>query len=397
MYMFQKMPVILLAIIAAIFILDGFIPYEVKSHIFALSLLVKSIIIFSLPFIIFMLLFKTVAKLSSSATKIILLVLGGVCCSNFLSTMISYQIGSAVYGMDLSLAIPQDVSGLLPAWKVIVPSVASNDIAMFSGLILGVLSSLVVPRVAAKISAFFDTVVSWAFKVLTCIVPVFIVGFILKLNHDKVIHTIAQDYALIFTLVALSLAVYIAAIYFVSSRFRLSAFVASLKNMFPAAIAGFSSMSSAAAMPLTIMGAEKNSANPTLARLAIPTTVNVHLIGDCFAIPIFAFAVMKNYGMAEPMFYSYLIFALYFVLAKFSVAAIPGGGILVMLPILESQLGFTAEMGSMITALYILFDPVITCANVLGNGGFAMVLDRLRGRRDAAEKVIQSASLGISK
>jgi Na+/H+-dicarboxylate symporter len=74
-----------------------------------------------------------------------------------------------------------------------------------------------------------------------------------------------------------------------------------------------------------------------------------------------------------------LTFALYFVLAKFSVAAIPGGGILVMLPILESQLGFTAEMGSMITALYILFDPVITCANVLGNGGFAMVVDRLQG------------------
>ena len=51
--------------------------------------------------------------------------------------------------------------------------------------------------------------------------------------------------------------------------------------------------------------------------------------------------------------------------------------IIVMLPILESHLGFNAQMMSLITALYILFDPVITCANVLGNGGFAMVIDRL--------------------
>ena len=73
----------------------------------------------------------------------------------------------------------------------------------------------------------------------------------------------------------------------------------------------------------------------------------------------------------------YLVFAFYFVLAKFSVAAVPGGGILVMLPILESCLGFDAQMLSLITALYILFDPVITCANVLGNGGFALGMDKM--------------------
>jgi Na+/H+-dicarboxylate symporter len=131
-------------------------------------------------------------------------------------------------------------------------------------------------------------------------------------------------------------------------------------------------------MPLTIIGTEKNSKNPALSRLAIPVTVNTHLIGDCFAIPIFAFAVMKNFAMPEPAFFSYVIFAFYFVLAKFSVAAIPGGGIIVMLPILESQLGFNTEMSSLITALYILFDPVITCANVCGNGAFAMALNKIQ-------------------
>jgi len=155
--------------------------------------------------------------------------------------------------------------------------------------------------------------------------------------------------------------------------------------MFPAAAAGFGSMSSAASMPLTILGAEKNTGNPTLTRLVIPATVNIHLIGDCFAIPIFAFAVLKNFGIAEPAFFAYVLFACYFVLAKFSVAAIPGGGIIVMLPILESHLGFNGEMASLITALYILFDPVITCANVLGNGGFALALSKIQGKPEQVE------------
>ena len=144
----------------------------------------------------------------------------------------------------------------------------------------------------------------------------------------------------------------------------------------PAAVSGFSTMSSAASMPLTIIGAENSAKNKDLARSVIPATVNIHLIGDCFAIPILAYAVLKSFGMTEPSLLSYLTFSLYFVIAKFSVAAIPGGGILVMLPILEAYLGFNAEMMSLITALYVLFDPVITCANVLGNGAFAKLIDR---------------------
>jgi Na+/H+-dicarboxylate symporter len=147
--------------------------------------------------------------------------------------------------------------------------------------------------------------------------------------------------------------------------------------MAPALMGGAGTMSSAATMPLTLIGVEKNAKHPTLARSVIPMSVNNHLIGDCFAIPIFAFALLKNYGLAQPTFEVYFIFALFFVLAKFSVAAVPGGGILVMLPILQQYLGFTPPMLSLITALYVLFDPVITSANVMGNGAFALITSGL--------------------
>ena len=159
------------------------------------------------------------------------------------------------------------------------------------------------------------------------------------------------------------------------SKFNIRQSLSSIKNMLPAALSGFSTMSSAASMPLTLIGTERNAKNKDMVHTVVPATVNIHLIGDCIAIPCFAFAILKNYGLTQPHLFTYLIFTGYFVLAKFSVAAIPGGGIIVMLPILERYLGFNSEMLSLITALYILFDPVITSTNVLGNGAFAKMID----------------------
>lgn len=375
--MFRKMPLILLAIILLILSIDRFMPLYLKQFLYSLSLSVKSLIIFMLPLIIFMLLFKTISQLSRTATKMIFLILVALCCSNFLSTMISYQIGSIIYQLDLSITMPPDQINLMPIWSFALPKLIANDHAMFAGIFFGILFSLFKPALSLKISLYFEKAIQKMLNMLTFIIPIFISGFIIKLIHDQLIHTIIYDYSLIFILVAISQCIYIACIYLVSNRFNLSSFLQALKNMLPAAVTGFSSMSSAAAMPLTIIGTEKNTQNPSLTRLTTPLTVNTHLIGDCFAIPIFVFAIMKNFGIPEPTFFAYLLFALYFVMAKFSVAAIPGGGIIVMLPILESQLGFTAEMSSLITALYILFDPVITCTNILGNGGFSLTLSKL--------------------
>jgi Na+/H+-dicarboxylate symporter len=134
-------------------------------------------------------------------------------------------------------------------------------------------------------------------------------------------------------------------------------------------------MSSAASIPLTLIGTEKNAKNKDLVHTVVPATVNIHLIGDCIAIPCFAFAILKNFDLPQPDLMTYFMFTIYFVIAKFSVAAIPGGGIIVMLPILEQYLGFNSNMLSLITALYILFDPIITSANVFGNGAFAKMID----------------------
>lgn len=384
------MPFILLAIILAILLLAPIIPLELKQILYSISLNIKSIIVLILPFVIFGLLLKTVITLSNSATKVIGMILVCVCCSNFISTFLSHYVGIGIYHLNFSMITPVKTLDLLPLWVFEPPKLIANDKAMFAGIILGFILSRLLPGKSEIIAHKISRLINIILGCIVYLIPLFVAGFIVKLQYDGVVAVIIKDYSLIFLLIALAQFTYIGFAFFCLNQFRFSGLMNNLKNMLPAAISGFSTMSSAASMPLTIIGVENNTKNKELSRAVIPATVNIHLIGDCFAIPIFAYAVLKSFGMDEPSLLSYLIFTFYFVIAKFSVAAIPGGGIIVMLPILETYLGFNSAMMSLITALYILFDPVITSANVLGNGAFAKMIDIFldyRIKRNSMNKV----------
>ncbi|MGL9726565.1 MAG: cation:dicarboxylate symporter family transporter, partial [Wolbachia sp.] len=73
----------------------------------------------------------------------------------------------------------------------------------------------------------------------------------------------------------------------------------------------------------------------------------------------------------------YVTFLLYFLLFKFAIVTVPARGIMVMLPVLEKYLKFFPEMFSLITALYIMFNPIITSANVMSNGAFTIMFTKL--------------------
>ena len=328
MSLFRKMPIVLSGIVLLLILTHRWISIEIQSVLYALSLSIISLMIAVLPFIIFILLFKTAASLGQAPTLFIVLVFTGVCISNFIATIISCQIGSLVYRFDLHLQLPHPVDPLIPAWNWTIPHLISNDKGMFAGLISGILCSLAKPAITLKIANSLDQVVNKIFTGIVLIMPVFITGFVIKLIHDQTIYMILSQYAAIVLSIVIALIFYLSFLYLVHNRFHWSGFSACIKNMLPAAITGIGTMSSAASMPFTIIGTEKNSRNPSLVRAIIPATVNIHLIGDCFAIPILAFSVLKTFGFADPSFNQYFIFALFFVLAKFSAGGVPAGGII---------------------------------------------------------------------
>jgi hypothetical protein len=211
--MFRKMPFILVAIILAIVFLDPIIPFELKQFLYTISLNIKSLIILLLPFIIFGLLFKAAVMLSSSATKIIGMILILVCCSNFISTFLSHYLGTWIYGFNLSTLKPYKLDGLTNLWLIDFPRLISNDKAMFAGIIIGVLSALIIPAKSKFIATKIETYINKLLAIFVYLIPLFVAGFIVKLQYDGVVTIIIKDYTAVFALIALAQFSYIALAY----------------------------------------------------------------------------------------------------------------------------------------------------------------------------------------
>jgi Na+/H+-dicarboxylate symporter len=291
---------------------------------------------------------------------------------SYLVSLIAIDIGGTTQFIQDSVA----ADSLFPVFKISLDTLVSNDVALLSGIVLGLITYFLSSKLASKISMIMKVITQYYFKILIPIMPFFIIGTALKLQHDGVLLKIFEQYLPILFVFVTSSYCFVLLQYFILAEFSLSKLVMYLRNVFPATITAFGSMSSASALPLSIKAAEENSIQKSNASIIVPSTVNIHLVGDCFFIPMVAMSVMVSFKMELPGISDYVIFAIHFILAKFAVAAVPGGGILVMLPFLQRYLGFTPEMLSIVTALYILFDPLIAACNVGGNGAMAILFDK---------------------
>jgi len=374
------LPLQLVAMIIGCLLFGDAINEEVKRFFYTISLTIKDGLIFILPAIIFAYVFSCIMSLKKGSWAFVGLLLLMISTSNMVSALVAYLTGWVIGGnmAEVKSAAIGFENELLPYWVLHLPKWIPNDYALFGALGFGFFFSIVrfgkAERIAKRLKAGADYVLR---RCLIPVIPFFIFGFLLNISHQGVLREILTQYGgLLVVMIAVQLS-YIAFLYGVGARFSVRRWIAALRNVLPSGIAGFSTMSSAAAMPLTLEGAQKNVEDPDKVNAIVPITVNVHLIGDSIGIPIMALGMLSTFGLGFPDFGTYLIFAFFFVLAKYAVAAVPGGGILVMLPILEKYLGFDSGMLSLITALYILFDPFITMANVLGNGAFAVVYTKL--------------------
>lgn len=374
-------PLIFFGALVITLIVGPFLPLYFKSLFYACSLLIKDLLIFSLPFVIFCLIFGSISSLGAKAIKYIAIIIPLICMSNFTNTMFSYLVSGAAIKSGIlgsSIAVNNSTSDLIPLFSLNIHNILSNNVALIGGLAFGLAIGIFKRELAINICNYFDKFTKLFFKVLFPLMPIFISGTALKLQHDGILVEICQKYLPVLLVFVISTVGWLLLQFFILAKFNISQFSFYIKNLIPAIVTAFGSMSSAAALPLSIAAAEKNlSNNKANASIIAPSSVNIHLVGDCFFIPMVALSVLTSFGATFPSIISYLTFAFGFVLAKFSVAAVPGGGVLVMLPIMQEYLNMSPEMLGIVTALYILFDPIITTCNVLGNGSLAIVFDNI--------------------
>jgi Na+/H+-dicarboxylate symporter len=374
-----KLPLYLISVLLLPLFFGHSISLEIKSIFYAISLSMKSILEFVLPFIIFSFIFNCLLNLQKGALFFVLLLVVCVFVSNFSALMYSYAV--ATFGIKLlhfkEVAIAT-TAHLDPAWNFHLVKLIPNDNALLCGFICGIFFSFVPSVRAKKVAVFLNNMANtFLRKAFIPVLPLFILGFVFKLEYEQVLQVALKIYGPIILLIVASQWFYILSWYFVASQFSLKKWLFYIKNVLPASLTGFCTISSAATLPVLIISTEKNLQDSQKANMLVPAIVNIHTIGSAIGVPILSLATIAAFGLPMPSLSTFAIFALYVALAKYAVAAVPGGVMLVVAPILEAKLGFSSDMVGLVMAVYLICDPFGTTANVTANGAFPIIFTRL--------------------
>lgn len=374
---------LLIALILA-YILQPFLSVNAIAFFYSLSLALKDVLMLVLPFLIFFYVAAALTSFKKAAPLMVLSLFVLVVLSNALTVLTAYGVGClTLQGLCGKTVIELSSSSApLPIlFKWPLPQLIKNEWALIAGIIIGIGCSLIPENKRASIVGFVQRGKEKATTVLKKgfipILPVYVLGFGMKLIHNGSLATLLESYSKVFILSSGLIMAYILLMYLIGTGFSVQKTLTSIKNMFPAWLTGFSTMSSAIAMPMTLAATEKNIKDPTYAQFVVPTTANIHMIGDGLNIALTALALLVMSGCTLPSFDVYLVFVMYYCLAKFSSAGVPGGGVIVILPVAEQYLGLNADLTSLLATIYILQDSLMTSSNVMANGAFAMITHKI--------------------
>lgn len=377
-----KLPFIILAILIGVYLWGDQIDTQTVTFFYTISSLIKEALVLILPAVIFIFMTSFLIEFDSSVLWFVTGLIGCIMLSNTLVTFYSYGIFSILHPLvvdykQTTVSI-SNTTPIKPLLTLPIKTIIENNVALLAGLVTGILLAFIQnDRLIHGFKKARETTVQLLRKTLTPIIPLFILGFMLKLQKENVMEQMILVYSKIFIVILISMITYIFTMYLVLAKGNVITAFKYMRAFFPAAITAFSTMSSMAAYPITLECAQKISNTPKLTQGILTSTVNIHLMGVGIAIPIMAMSVLIYLGHPFPSLLVYSIFALHLIMAKFSVAAIPGGSMVIAIPILQEYLGFTSDMSALMLSLYVLIDPFSTTTNVLGNGAFSLMMTKL--------------------
>jgi Na+/H+-dicarboxylate symporter len=315
----------------------------------------------------------------SKAFKYFLLLIFFIFLSNFIAVYFGYsffQISSGL--LDSAADVPAEpFHELTPLYLIPNIQIISNSTGLVLGFILGIMLGIYPQTHTINLLVHMQTFASNMLKFLILpLLPLLILGFAVKIQHDGVLETSASGYGRILLNFFLAQLCYIIIALVIISGFRIKNFIYILGKIVPASITGFSTFSSAATMPVTIACTEKILDDKSIAKSFIPATVNIHLVGTAIGMNVIILSCLSLYGMPIPSYLEFLPFAFYFVIMMFAVVGVPGGSIFTIAPLIEQYLGVGPEAIALITALVLLFDPIDTSFNITANAILAKFFER---------------------
>jgi hypothetical protein len=349
------------------------------SQAWAISIFVKSIIISLLPFAMFAILSSGLLRIKENGNKIIGALFLLTFILNLISFLFLYPVNefTDIFRAKTESATSMSMTIFDPAWILETPIILRSDVAIVLAIIFWVVGKRALKNpdiVAEKMSSYAFTSFQNFFGPA---VYIFIMGFVGNLNFsDFIFPIILSNYKILF-IILLSQAAFLYLMAAISNGPRVA--FTNIYNTFPAAIIGFTTMSSGMAFPKTCDGLRANNV-PDKITSVLPSILMPMTIADSFTITALIFFISSIFGFESLSFMNFFIAAIYYSLFKFSNCCMPGGTIMCIMPVLVSQFGFTNEMCVFIASMSLVLDSFTTAGNAIGHGMFGILFNKIFGK-----------------
>lgn len=367
-------------IIAVLFGVGTHIPLEILKGLLTAGLFIKTILSLFLPWLVLSFLYLSLSQMKSGVLGFILTLLGFIIASNFIANLAGFSLAQLLVflpGFCPSKPQPPELV-LLPYFTLSLKPLFATQYALLVGFSFGFLARFMPESLVQNTQKVAKTFIHlFINKFFVPVLPLFVGGFVAKLNYEGALDNMFSDYGPLILLIILFQLAYCFILLLLASNFSISKGLGILKSLIPPYLTGMMTMSGAAALPLSILSIKKHLKTPEIAEGFLPPATNVHLLGDGISVPFLITALMISCGSGAPSLESLIPAALYMAFLRFGIVSIPGGGIFVMIPLLEGTFHFTPEMTGLITAIYILFDLFNTANNVLANGFSTLLFEKL--------------------
>lgn len=374
------------SLFVAAYFTSEYVSFPVLRFFYTISKLFIDSIGLLVPFLVFVYLFSTILNVGQKALVLLVTIFSLVMISNVLTTLTTFGISHLVLPFVplkiKSILINNSDNLITPFFSFYFSGTTYLGIVMFFAIALALLISLFGSQDLNKkliqiTMGIKDTLTNLFSALISYMLPLYIFGFLLKIFYEGDALYIYNNFLMVLLMYVAFTSTYIVLFYVISCEYASIKFFESIKNIFPASVTGFLTMSSAATLPITVSSVQKTLNDQKTAYLIVPSSANIHLIGDNIFAILTGFTILILNGFSLPSFLEFIPFLFFYSFAILASAGIPGGNVLIMVAVLQDYLHFTSEMSNIFITLYVLQDSFLTAFNILGNGAFAILFKGL--------------------
>ena len=342
---------------------------------------------FAIPLIIIGFVAPGIGDLGDGAGRLLAITAGIAYASTIVAGSLAYFTSNIVLptflkvgSLSFNTANPEEAL-LKSYFTVDMPPIFGVMTALLIAFTLGLGIAAIKGDTLKKLMHEFQEIIEKLINgIIIPLLPLHILGIFANMTHAGQVVTILSVFSKVFVMVIILHIITLVIQFMIGGTLAGANPFTALKNMIPAYFTAIGTQSSAATIPVTLAQTKVNGVEDGIADFVIPLCATIHLSGSTITLVSCSMAIMMLNGMAIS-FTSMLPFILMLGVTMVAAPGVPGGAVIAALGLLETMLGFSQPMLSLMIALYVAQDSFGTATNVTGDGAIALMVNKVSGNK----------------